>query len=1230
MTPILPRARSSSLGGTSRTASIMLRAVACLFWACCADVIAASGDLDASFVPQNVLVEGVHATALSSEGKVLIGGWMTATNASDQEIQGLVQLDDHGALDDAFGVPGTTTMVSALSVGSDDSIVCAGIQTNGLNAVVRRLLPNGSLDPTLDIEVKATISPWIYAITHQTDGRLLVAGAFNRAGGLPRTNLFRLHTDGTLDTSFKTNFSSGGGILALALQTDGKILIGGYFTNVLGTSRRGVARLNLDGSLDTSFNPGSGVQGIVKAIRVEADGRILIGGPFYSVNGLLRSGLARLSTTGTVDPVFNAGAGAALDDSNAPTAGPSIDAIVIQGDGRIVVGGDFDHFDGLARRNLARLHWDGEVDEEFDPGDGPNAPIRSLALDADGNLLAGGDFTQIGEVARPGIARLASDGALPVLPTILTAPSHQTAIVGRSTAFSVEATGTPPLRYQWLKGGLPISGQTNQTLRISNAQFADDGRYSVVVGNPAGEVTSVSANLSVGAAPVAPTIVNQPSGVMVMPGESVTFTASATGTKPLAWQWNLGGIPIATATTDSLVLDSVTTSDAGNYTAKVSNAGGFATTSAASLTVFQPQENLTAWAGSNVTMQVKVFGPGPFGYQWWYEGSPVTGANKSTLTLTNLKLSFAGEYFVVLSNAASRATSPPAMLVVNMKPLIAEHPVSVDANAGTTTVLSVSAEGSEPLTYQWRLEGTDLPGQTNDTLSLGPLLSSHAGRYSVSVANPFGTVQSRTAIVTVQGEQVAQLTVDSAQGFSGENLEIPLWLLGVGNENTVAFSLEFDPEILTFTAVSNGIAVGTDASLIVNSADAAKGRLGFLMAQPPSSTFKVGSNHLATLHFQAVAGLASAHTSTIHFGDQPVPRSLLSSSVRPLFVTFEPGTISLEAGYEADLSPSPNGDQQLSVEDWSLVAQMVAGLVKPASESEFARADCAPAETLGDGILAASDWTQAGRYAAGIDSPQPTGGPTGAAASLSLQDEHPPAEDVFENDGADPAPDPITPRLRRLASTRNPRHLLASNLRVPASTVASVPIQLSAAGDENTAGFTVLFDPAKVQFRRAYRGTHLGEDSILILNTNQTARGRLGVLLARPVGTRFSSGFHEVLRLELAMLGNLPATISFGDSVVRREVVTSSARVVSVDYLSGQITPEAPAQPAVPRLPVRTRSGSMVLRWDASLPGRYTLETSIDLVQWTILNEWNVSTPATLEYQDPTPVQWGQRFFRVR
>lgn len=278
-----------------------------------------------------------------------------------------------------------------------------------------------------------------------------------------RTNLVRIHTDGTLDLSFKTNFNASGSILTVTLQADDKILIGGYFTNINGTVRRGIARLNVDGSMDATFNPGTGVQGMVKAIGVQADGRILVGGHFFSVNGVLRSGLARPMPNGALDTTFNPGDGAELVGVDNPGGGPSVDALVRQGDGRWIVGGDFNHFGGVAHPNLVRLNWDGTVDENFDAGTGPDGPVRCMALDSNGYVSIGGEFGSVNGISRMRLARIESDGRRPVLPTIVTHPADLGVTIGANGDVFGDGDGHSRDSLRLAKSRIAIA-QSNQCL----------------------------------------------------------------------------------------------------------------------------------------------------------------------------------------------------------------------------------------------------------------------------------------------------------------------------------------------------------------------------------------------------------------------------------------------------------------------------------------------------------------------------------------------------------------------------------------------------------------------------------------------------------------------------------------------------------------------------------------------------------------------------------------------
>src|SRR3990172_1754243 len=191
-------------------------------------------------------------------------------------------------------------------------------------------------------------------------------------------------------------------IRAAVLQVNGKILIGGNFTQYNGTGRNYIARINTDGSLDATFDPGTGANGTIMAIAIQTDGKIIIGGWFTQYNGTGRNYIARINTDGSLDATFDPGTG----------ANAWVHSLAIQADGKILIGGNFTQYNGTGRNYIARINTDGSLDATFDPGTGANAWVHSLAIQADGKILIGGNFTQYNGTGRNRIARINTDGSL--------------------------------------------------------------------------------------------------------------------------------------------------------------------------------------------------------------------------------------------------------------------------------------------------------------------------------------------------------------------------------------------------------------------------------------------------------------------------------------------------------------------------------------------------------------------------------------------------------------------------------------------------------------------------------------------------------------------------------------------------------------------------------------------------------------------------------------------------
>ncbi|MDP7281434.1 MAG: Calx-beta domain-containing protein, partial [Candidatus Poribacteria bacterium] len=260
--------------------------------------------------------------------------------------------------------------------------------------------PAGSVDTAFNSGAGA--NDFVNVIALLPDGKFMLGGDFTQVNGLFRDRLARLNADGTLDATFDLGQGVNGSVRAMAIQPDGRAILVGFFTSVNGESRNGIARLNYDGSVDGTFNPGGGADNPVHDVVLQQDGKLIIVGDFASYNGYNRSRVARLNNDGTLDKGFDVGTGADL----------LVNSVVVQPDGKILIGGDFAHFDGNALTGIARLNNNGGVDVSFDPGTGFNESVRKLVVQEDGRILAGGFFTEFNGVARNRVIRLMKDGSL--------------------------------------------------------------------------------------------------------------------------------------------------------------------------------------------------------------------------------------------------------------------------------------------------------------------------------------------------------------------------------------------------------------------------------------------------------------------------------------------------------------------------------------------------------------------------------------------------------------------------------------------------------------------------------------------------------------------------------------------------------------------------------------------------------------------------------------------------
>jgi uncharacterized delta-60 repeat protein len=303
-------------------------------------------------------------------------------------------------------------------------------------------------------------------------------------------------------------------VSSLAVQADGKILVGGFFRTLGGQSRNYIGRLNADGTLDPSFNPGANSD--VLSLAVQVDGKILVGGALLNLAGQSRHHIGRLNANGTLDPSFN------------PGADSTVISLAVQADGKILVGGYFSTMGGQSRSYIGRLNADGSLDTTFNPV--PDAYVNSLAVQTDGKILVGGAFTTLGGQSRTNIGRLDNTG--PATQNLTFDGSTLTWMRGGTspevwrTTFEYSPDGASwtdlgagiripggwqliglalPTNKTFRARGYTVGGANNasswfvetvlrQPLAISDIRYSANGQFGFSAGGPAGQVVLIDAS----------------------------------------------------------------------------------------------------------------------------------------------------------------------------------------------------------------------------------------------------------------------------------------------------------------------------------------------------------------------------------------------------------------------------------------------------------------------------------------------------------------------------------------------------------------------------------------------------------------------------------------------------------------------------------------------------------------------------------------------------------------
>ena len=393
----------------------------------------------------------------------------------------------------------------------------------------------------------------------------------------------------------------------------------------------------------------------------------------------------------------------------------------------------------------------------------------------------------IGYTWNPATQSFSAPVAQNVAPSIITAPVSQTTSTGATVTFSVTASGTAPITDQWYFNNSQIAGATNANFTLNSVSTLNSGSYSVKVTNNIGTVTSNAAVLNV--IPNVP-LITSASSVTSNVGNVFTFQVTATNS-PTSYS-TLSDLPAGLSLNTGTGLISGIPSVAGTYviTIIVANAGGssvqnisltFLTTYQSPAIITQPFSQLVN-VGGNVTFSANATGNPLPTFQWYFNGSIISGATSTSYNIASVSTSNAGSYDIVATNSVASVTSNFAVLTVNSlsgSPVISIQPLSQIINTGSALYLSVTASG-QSLVYQWYLNGAAINGATLSTYSVPSVSASNAGSYTCVISSSLSSVTTSPAIISVNPVAPLILIQPLSQSIqSGSSVTLTVSIIGL-------------------------------------------------------------------------------------------------------------------------------------------------------------------------------------------------------------------------------------------------------------------------------------------------------------------------------------------------------------------------------------------------------------------------------------------------------------------
>jgi uncharacterized delta-60 repeat protein len=765
------------------------------------------GELDSHFAPPEILGFWVDALALQADGKILIGGIIN--HLGDQQWTTVARLNPDGSPDTSFRpqqfVP---TMISAILVQPDTRIIVAGQPGPAL----RRYNRDGSLDRTLG----DTISGSVYGLALQPDGKIVVVGTLTATvNGRTLKGAVRINTDGSVDEGFDVG-SLSGNLQTVAIGADNSIYIGR--DNPYGSMESAVLRLKPNGAIDSTFSASVDIS--VRKIVEQASGKILIGGSFSYVNGIYHPHVARLTHNGALDvfattaPTDPVEAIAELADQSVvvgsqyltltgPAHGPSrydrngnlaaapnftlrgrggISAFTRVAGGKTIAFGIFDEAGSTQTENVVRLNADGSIDPTFANQEQQlsyNGIQDAVAL-PDGRIAIAGLFDSFMGRAHSGLALLNGDGT----PDYRFNQADSFQVFGRTVALSPAGSiivagtsvysGTSPgaIAAYRLDGSLDPSFAFSAAFNDMVKQIAvqRDGRvlvagyFTTYNGAQVSPLVRLNANGTLDAAYTANVHFNDVYTMTLAPSGQLYVAGSWTGSNPV---------------TGVVRLNTDGTRDQTFAPALAAPVYGM---------LLQPDGRLIVGerpGGTASPYMVRLNQDGTVDPT--FRGVHIDPVPRIAGFSAMLKDD--GQLLFLEGDGASnrlRVTTTAAAPVIITAPAMTTIPV------GNSAVLEVAASSIIPVTYQWRFNGTAIPGATGSTYTIPHLTAATAGEYSVIISNELGSITTPAARVTAPLDtdgHIANLSIRAVTGTGGARLIVGVVLGGTdtGGDKAMLF-----------------------------------------------------------------------------------------------------------------------------------------------------------------------------------------------------------------------------------------------------------------------------------------------------------------------------------------------------------------------------------------------------------------------------------------------------------